>query len=212
MYLPFMKNKVKISSLALFGVLALSFAPSVSAETDVVKNFINDEKIVREYFKDIPTMIEIARCESKYRQFTDAGNPLIGGDGVTVGVFQVHESIHSPVAARLGHDLRTIEGNMAYAQHLYELEGSSPWNSSKYCWEMPAKDAEVKLKTKVTDNKDKDDKKDQKEVVTEKKDQVKISEVKIEKGDSQEIIALKTKINLLTQLLQLLVLQKQLAK
>jgi len=199
-----MKNKVKISNLVFLGVVTLGFTQVASAEVDVNKSFINDEKIVREYFVDIPTMIEIARCESKYRQFTDAGNPLIGGDGVTVGLFQVHESIHTPAATALGHNLRTLEGNMAYARHLYNVEGSSPWNSSKYCWEMPAEEAELALKNKVNNEK-KDAKSD-----SDKKNETVPTVVKIEKDDSEEIIMLKTKINLLSQLLQLLILQKQL--
>ena len=93
------------------------------------------EKRVREYFSDAPTMIEIARCESKFRQFTDAGTVLRGGSsGGMVGVFQFFESIHAGAAKTLGHDLATLEGNLAYARHVYESEGTAPWNSAKACW------------------------------------------------------------------------------
>lgn len=91
---------------------------------------------VQKEFEDVPAMVEIARCESKFRQFTDSGNVFYGGYGnQMIGIFQFYESVHSGTASRLGHDLGTIEGNIAYARYLYEMEGLSPWNSSKSCWE-----------------------------------------------------------------------------
>jgi hypothetical protein len=88
------------------------------------------EKQVREYFADIPVMIEIARCESKFRQFTDSGAVLRGGaGGGMVGVFQFFESIHATPALKLGFDLKTIEGNLGYARHVYTESGSTPWKS-----------------------------------------------------------------------------------
>lgn len=93
------------------------------------------EEIVRTYFADTPVMIEIARCESKFRQFTDSGNPLYGGyQGKMVGVFQVYEDIHADFAKGMGMDIRTLGGNMAYAKYLYEREGTQPWMSSFPCW------------------------------------------------------------------------------
>jgi len=88
------------------------------------------EKRVREYFADIPVMIEIARCESKFRQFTDSGKVLRGGSGgMMVGIFQFFESIHAKAATNLGFDLFTVEGNLSYARHLYTKSGSNPWAS-----------------------------------------------------------------------------------
>ncbi len=86
------------------------------------------EKQVREYFADIPVMIEIAKCESKFRQFTDSGAVLRGGaGGGMVGIFQFFESIHSNGAAKLGFDLKTVEGNLGYARHVYTQQGTAPW-------------------------------------------------------------------------------------
>lgn len=93
------------------------------------------EERVREFFADTPVMIEIARCESKFRQFTDAGNPLRSAG--MIGVFQFYESIHAPGAKALGYDLTTLEGNLGYAKHVYQSEGTVPWNGSKYCWDVP---------------------------------------------------------------------------
>jgi hypothetical protein len=90
---------------------------------------------VRAYFADAPVMIEIARCESKFRQYADTGNPLYGGaGGKMVGVFQIYEDIHGDVAKQRGMDLATLDGNMQYANHLYEREGTKPWISSFPCW------------------------------------------------------------------------------
>lgn len=88
------------------------------------------EAKVRAAFADVPVMIEIARCESKFRQFTDAGNVFYGGqDRGMIGIFQFYESIHRPMATALGYDLATVEGNIAYARHLYTESGTTPWQS-----------------------------------------------------------------------------------
>src|SRR5688572_9021285 len=79
------------------------------------------EEAVREYFEDIPVMVEIARCESKFRQFTDSGNPFYGGyGGGMVGIFQIYESVHDNAARDLGFDIETVDGNIGYAHHLYK--------------------------------------------------------------------------------------------
>ena len=117
------------------------FTNHASAATPAVNeafyyNVVNVEAKVRESFKDVPQMIEVARCESKFRQYTDAGNPLRGPGGM-VGVFQFYESIHTPGALALGFDITTLEGNLGYARHVYNTEGLTPWNSSRWCWDVP---------------------------------------------------------------------------
>jgi hypothetical protein len=100
---------------------------------------------VREYFKDTPVMIEIARCESNFRQFTDAGTVLKGGSaGGMIGIFQFFESIHAPAAKKLGFDLATVDGNLAYAKHLHKTEGTTPWASAKDCWNVKTSTTLVK--------------------------------------------------------------------
>lgn len=87
-----------------------------------------DEVRIREYFADIPEMIDIARCESNFRQYTDAGNVLQGGaGGKMIGIFQLHSDYHVTPAVSMGLDIRTLDGNLAYARHLYEREGLAPW-------------------------------------------------------------------------------------
>jgi len=95
----------------------------------------NTEDEVRTFFEDIPVMINIASCESKFRQFDEEGIPLRGGWGnAMVGVFQFYEAIHRGTAASLGFDLATLQGNLQYAKHLYTTSGTAPWASSKSCW------------------------------------------------------------------------------
>jgi hypothetical protein len=93
------------------------------------------EAKVRSYFSDIPVMIAIAKCESNFRQFTDAGNVLHGGlGGQMIGVFQFHDASHRTTATALGYDIDMLEGNLHYARHLYTRSGTDPWISSFDCW------------------------------------------------------------------------------
>ena len=93
------------------------------------------EAAVREYFKDIPVMIQIARCESRFRHTLADGSVLRGEvDSRDIGVMQVNSFYHGATAAALGLDLNILTDNMAYARHLYMKEGTKPWNASASCW------------------------------------------------------------------------------
>lgn len=93
------------------------------------------EMAVREYFKDIPVMIQVARCESTFRHTLADGSVLRGRvDGRDTGVMQINTGYHAATAARLGLDLTDLTDNMAYARHLYEKQGTQPWSASAPCW------------------------------------------------------------------------------
>jgi hypothetical protein len=93
------------------------------------------ESTTREYFKDIPLMAEIAKCESRYRQFNKDGSTFRGiVNNKDVGVMQVNEYYHLARSKKLGINLYTVEGNLAYGRLLYSEEGSQPWKSSAPCW------------------------------------------------------------------------------
>ncbi len=93
------------------------------------------EEYVREYFKDAPVMIDIARCESRFRQLDSAGKVLKNPTSTAMGAFQIMASIHAAAADKnLGLNIYTLQGNAAYARYLYEKQGTTPWNSSKACW------------------------------------------------------------------------------
>lgn len=101
---------------------------------------ISTEAYVRDYFKDTPILAEIARCESTFRQFDSNGNVIRGkvnrGD---IGVMQINKYYHEDDATKLGLDIYTIDGNLAYARHLYEKYGDDPWSSSSKCWKQSSK-------------------------------------------------------------------------
>src|SRR5690606_12508644 len=96
-------KKIIYSAFLFAGVLlstndALA-ATATSADELTYLNSRAVEEKVRDYFADTPVMVEIARCESKFRQYTDSGQPLRGGSGGgMVGVFQFFESIHQNAA------------------------------------------------------------------------------------------------------------------
>jgi hypothetical protein len=93
------------------------------------------EKAVRHFFPNEPVMVEIARCESGLRQYTASGSVLRGGwSNKMIGLFQLHETYHRSAALRMGYNIDTLLGNLAYARELYRSEGTTPWNSSKHCW------------------------------------------------------------------------------
>jgi hypothetical protein len=79
-------------------------------------------------------MIAIANCESNFTQYDSTGTIVRNPQSSAVGVFQIMDSVHSEVAANLGLDIYTTQGNLAYARYLYEHEGTAPWNASKACW------------------------------------------------------------------------------
>lgn len=95
----------------------------------------NVEAIVREYFKDIPVMAQVARCESTFRHTLTDGSVLRGHvDSDDLGVMQINLRYHAAKAQELGIDLYDIEGNLEYARYLYEKKGTQPWNASAPCW------------------------------------------------------------------------------
>jgi len=90
---------------------------------------------VEEYFSDLPILAEVAFCESRNRQFGKNGKVLRGiENSQDVGVMQINEKYHLKTANKLGLNLHTLEGNMAYGRYLYEKEGTRPWNYSSKCW------------------------------------------------------------------------------
>jgi len=93
------------------------------------------KQIVQEYFTDSPVLIDVASCESHFIQF-DADGTIHRGkvNPQDVGVMQINEKYHLSDSEKLGLDIHTLEGNMAYAKHLYEKQGTRPWEYSSKCW------------------------------------------------------------------------------
>ncbi len=102
---------------------------------DEIENIMSTEKYVREYFKDIPIMIQVARCESHFRQLDSDGEIHRGVvNSADVGVMQINEFYHLDQSEKKNYNIYTLEGNVAYARDLYERQGTQPWSSSKPCW------------------------------------------------------------------------------
>lgn len=109
----------------------------VDAQTErlVAGDFEQTEEIVRAYFRDIPVMIQVARCESTFRHTLADGSVLQGRvDKRDTGVMQINKYYHEATAIKMGLNLDDIYDNMAYARHLYETQGVQPWSASSPCW------------------------------------------------------------------------------
>ena len=95
----------------------------------------NTEAVVREYFSDIPVMVQVARCESTFQHTLADGTVLRGYvDDRDTGVMQINTYYHGDTADSLELDLENIYDNMAYARDLYERQGTQPWSASRPCW------------------------------------------------------------------------------
>ena len=93
------------------------------------------QQYVESYFADAPIMEDIARCESHFKQYDVDGSVYRGEiNTLDVGIMQINEHYHAATAKKLGLDLYTIQGNVAYARYLYEKQGTAPWSSSEVCW------------------------------------------------------------------------------
>ena len=95
----------------------------------------NVEKFINDYFADIPVLAEIAKCESRYRQFNSKGDILKGRkNSYDRGVMQINVLYHADTAEDLGLNLNNLDDNVAYARYLYGKFGAKPWMSSSACW------------------------------------------------------------------------------
>jgi hypothetical protein len=99
------------------------------AVTEKLPTAAEIETKVRQLFSDAPVMITVAKCESGFNQFRSDGSLVRSPNGLYIGVFQIDEKIHSAYALSLGMDIKTVDGNLAYARRLYERSGSQPWSS-----------------------------------------------------------------------------------
>lgn len=96
---------------------------------------VDTETAVRDYFSDIPVMVQVARCESTFRHTLADGSVLRGRvDNRDVGVMQINTYYHGDTADQLDLDLESLYDNMAYARYLYEKQGTQPWSASEPCW------------------------------------------------------------------------------
>ncbi len=120
---------------ALDTIIKESQVKKVAVEDEMHSEPSTLEAYVREHFAKTPVMAEIARCESHFRHLDKNGKILRGTmTPEDVGVMQINEFFHAETAKKLGFDLHDIDGNMAFAQYLYDKSGTQPWSASKSCW------------------------------------------------------------------------------
>lgn len=113
-------------------------APTTVQATTTEVSIATSTKDIEAYIRknaDNPILVEIARCESTFRQYDTNGQVLRGiVDHDDVGVMQINEHYHADQAVKLGYDIYTVEGNLAFAKYLYSKYGTDPWSSSAKCW------------------------------------------------------------------------------
>ncbi len=127
--------------LAIGLALALSAFGSTAAATSTTPAPVSQpaaqtvQQQVAAYFADIPIMVDISRCESHFRQYDASGDVFRGEqNNQDVGVMQINEHYHLDTSKKIGDNIYTTAGNLAYARFLYEQEGTAPWSSSQPCW------------------------------------------------------------------------------
>lgn len=129
---------ITVSGATTFNTAQIAYGQITDDAAKAEKVAISEsgtESIVREYFKDVPILIQVARCESHFRHTLSDGSILSGRvDNADTGVMQINKRYHSDTAKALGLDLNNLYDNMAYARYLYEKQGTQPWNASKACW------------------------------------------------------------------------------
>jgi transaldolase len=104
----------------------------VASTTDSIKDTM---AYVKTAYASDPLLIDIARCESAFRQYDASGNILRGKvNPADIGVMQINEDYHLQKAESMGYDIRTTAGNVAYAKYLYDTQGAAPWTASAACW------------------------------------------------------------------------------
>lgn len=94
------------------------------------------EDLVRKEFADTPVLIRISSCESHFRQYEDDGTIRRGRiNSEDVGIFQINEHYHLEASKKIGIDIYTVSGQIAYTRLLYAKNGTRDWNWSRWCWD-----------------------------------------------------------------------------
>ena len=124
-----------ISIVKIADAASVDVTDAVVAKPKKLDRNAEIESKVRLYFADTPIMAEVIKCESRFRQFNADGTAFRGiVNNQDVGIAQVNEYYHAKRAKKLGYDIYTAEGNVAFAKYLYAKYGTDPWSSSEVCW------------------------------------------------------------------------------
>lgn len=100
--------------------------------TPTTVDYVAVERTIEEMIGN-PVLVEIAKCESGLRHFVE-GKVIRGTvNPKDIGLFQISETYWLDVSRELGHDIYTVEGNIAMAKYIYEENGVKPWRWSAPC-------------------------------------------------------------------------------
>ncbi len=128
---PVNSNAVLMANVAIPLVQTVQTdAPKEKPIEELIKDEANAQGL------DPKLAVKVAYCESTLRQFDPVtGDPVRGvKNPKDVGVFQINESYHLTESKKLGYDIYSTEGNIAYAMYLAKKDGFRHWQSSKPCW------------------------------------------------------------------------------
>lgn len=137
------KPKVVISAPTPLKIEALQVSkqtikapePSSNIGGTTPMSSIEVEDAVKAVFGQNSIMVKVANCESQFTQFNSDGSVHRGVQNhQDVGVMQINEHYHLAASEKLGYNIYTLAGNLAYAKLLYDQEGTTPWDWSKPCW------------------------------------------------------------------------------
>lgn len=112
------------------------FALVLALTTNTPMLYINQtpeptiEEIIEERLG--PEMIDVAYCESGLMHIKN-GEVVVSPTN-DIGLFQINVAAHGERAEELGIDIYSLEGNLAYAERLYEKSGTRDWYASEHCW------------------------------------------------------------------------------
>lgn len=153
-------KKSKIGWLCLVALLSILIflfllPPKIAAEVETITP--TETPIASSEKQRAPTakapvipqvLLDIAYAESHDNQdkigLNYAYKTVTNEDGTTskvryvwsrdIGRFQINNYYNEADCKAAGFDIYTVEGNTGCALMLYNTQGTSPWNASKYCW------------------------------------------------------------------------------
>lgn len=144
-FLTLQEAEAAISPVIWEEYMPMSTAQSTPHNTFAIKLALHFEEFIRtEKVRLRSELVPICACESsgsKYatpRHFKKDGSVLRGEiTSEDIGLCQINTYFHGSRAESMGIDLYSVDGNIEYANYLYEREGSKPWQASKRCWGSP---------------------------------------------------------------------------
>ena len=111
-------------------VEARTKSPLVIAISPVVKNEVTLPDLIALEFKNTPKMVEIVKCESRFRQFDKNGSPLLSKTS-DVGIMQINQ-VHWDRAGSLGLDIfNSVDDNIAMGKIILKEQGLNAWTCNK---------------------------------------------------------------------------------